>query len=434
MLSAAGRPRLGQEVIRSIWAVLDQAAVSLVNFALNFSLARWASPEVYGVFVIVFSLLLLVYSSIQVPLVLDPLIILGGKKGQVSQTVYARRSLLFSIAISVVSVGVLFIGALLLGLMGEVIYARAAFLASMPLFFMGFRYFVRCFYIMKGEFFKAFINDASVLFVLGLGFIGLIYWGTINEWTVVILLCVAEFVASSLWLVIKRVQVCRVVYGLFRDVKLQPAFWRWDEIRQNWGYGKWLLLANGASYAYQNAQFLLLPLFVPLAGLAGYRASFLLAQPIYLFTTGLEAFAWNRGTRAMHRGGLGELQGFMVRMGVLVSLLILLYTGLIGTQAHWIMELAYGGKYTEFSRLIWFFSLAALFGFWGKILGAGFRSLEATNVIFLGVFYTGMVGFVVFLVLTRAFGVTGAAVSYMVSSFVSTLILAGYWYRVVKGG
>lgn len=414
-----------------LWALLDQGAVSLTNFGLNFLLARYASPEVYGQFVIVFVVLLFMYSSIQVPLVLDPLIILGGKKDKEAKLVYVRRVLYFHFLISLVSIGGLLTGGVFFAVLQNQIYLRALLLACVPVAFMNLRFFIRCFYIMKGEFAKAFRSDLSVLAVVGLGALGLVYWQTPTDWDTVILLTISE--ATPLFIIISRKhrQWLQLVHGIISDVLSQPAIWRWEEIRQNWNYGKWLLLANGATYAYQNIQFLLMPVFVPLASLAGYRACYLLAQPVYLFTTGLEAYAWNRGTELMRSGDVKPLQGFLWKMTCLISPFILIYIGLIGLNARQVLEALYRGKFGEFANLIWPFSFATLLAFWGKMLGTGLRVVEATHGLFFGTLWAGIVGMVLFLLLTKSMGLIGAASSYTFSHLLSVALYLLYWHRKI---
>jgi len=411
-----------------MWALFDQAAVSLANFGLNFALARYARPEIYGQFVIIFSLLLLVYSFIQVPLTLDPLIILGGKiNDKESQLIYVRRVLGFHILISLVSIVMLLVTAAVLKAFQNFIYAEAMLLASVPSLFMNFRFFIRCFYIMRGEFDKAFRSDFSVLMAVGLGVIWLIYLQEISVWAAIVLMTIAEAVATLLLMITKHKQLSQFISDIVSDIKMQPMFWKWKEVQQNWDYGKWLLLVNGANYAYHNLQFLLLPLFVPLASLAGYRACYLLAQPIYLFTTGLEAYAWNRSVKYLKSGGVTELQGFLWKMTWTISILILLYALLVGLNPYVVLKIVYADKFGEFAGLIWFFTIASLFAFWGKMLGTGLRVLEATNSLFVSTFSTGIIGVVAFLLLTALMGVTGAAVSYALSSLLSVLFLSMYW-------
>jgi len=285
---------------------------------------------------------------------------------------------------------------------------------------------------MKGEFAKAFINDLSVLIVIGLGVLGLIFLSDPTDWMGVILLTIAEAAATLLLITTKRKQLLRVILGLLSDIKTQPVIWKWKEVQRNWNYGKWLLLASGANYAYQNAQFLLLPAFVPLVSLAGYRACYLLAQPIYLFTTGLEAYVWNRSVERMKSGGARGLENFLWKMIYLVSFPILLYALLVGLSPRVILELAYNGKFGEFGGLIWFFTSASLFAFWGKMLGTALRVLESTRALSLSTLYAGVVSMVAFLLLTGFGGVKGAAISYALSSFLTVVFLSIYWQRETR--
>jgi O-antigen/teichoic acid export membrane protein len=419
------------EVTQAIWALLDQAAVSLANFGLDFALARYASPKVYGQFVIVSALILLGYAAIQAPLTLEPLIVLGGKKNDENPIIYARRTLGFSLLISLVSIVVLVVAAAFFWISKSFIYARAALLASVPLLLMNLRFFIRSFYIMKGEFAKAFGSDLSVLIVIGVGALGLAHLRELDDLTAVALMTVAEAAASLLLMATKHEQFFRIIADLVCDLKAEPAFWKWKEARENWDYGKWLLLTRGANYASQNAQFLLLPLFVSLASLAGYRACYLLAKPVYLFTTGLEAYAWNRSVEHMKNGGVVEMQGFLGKMAFLVSILITWYTLLVGLNAPLVLRTVYAGKFGELAGLVWFFAIASLLAFWGKLLGTGLRVLESTRVLFSSTLYTSVISIAAVLILARFIGVAGAAIGYALSSLVSVAFLAGYWRREV---
>ena len=102
------KPLFRPELTAATWAVFDQAVVSLATFSLNLALARFATPEVYGQFVIAFSLLLLAYACVQVPLALEPLIFLGGKKTNTQdQAIYVRHSFVLTVAVGLVCVGLL---------------------------------------------------------------------------------------------------------------------------------------------------------------------------------------------------------------------------------------------------------------------------------------------------------------------------------------
>jgi O-antigen/teichoic acid export membrane protein len=70
------------------------------------------------------------------------------------------------------------------------------------------------------------------------------------------------------------------------------------------------MMSGLGNYIYNNAQFLLLLLFTSVYELAGYRACYLLAQSIYLFITGIEAYVWSKSAKIMGKGNINELQNF----------------------------------------------------------------------------------------------------------------------------
>jgi O-antigen/teichoic acid export membrane protein len=408
------------------WAVLDQAVVSLANFSLNFGLARFSTPEVFGTYVIVFTLLLFVYSTLQVSLTLDPLIILGGrKKEQNNFGDYIGETFALNLLISLVSSGILLIISLVLRSLSYDAYSKATLLATVPLVFMNLRFYFRAFYIMKGRFDKAFMHDAVVLITICLLISPFIYSNTLSEWAAVMILTLGEGSAVLIAVVNNRKGIPSTVLHLIERFKE----WNLIAFLSNWEYGKWLLMANGASYVYQNAQFLLLPIFVSLSALAGYRASYMLVQPIYVFTTGLEAFAWNSAAERMRMEGARGLRSFIFEMGFPASLLVILYILVVGVSSNYLMEIVYAGKYTEFSGLIWFFGVAFLFALWSKMFGAVFRALGSTDIIFYNALFSGMLGFILLNILAKNYGVAGAALSFALSACLTVLLLSVFWIR-----
>ena len=64
---------------RSAWAVLDQGLFAGANFIANLLLARWMTPEEYGVFTVLFALLLLV-GTMHSAFWIEPMLVYGKKK------------------------------------------------------------------------------------------------------------------------------------------------------------------------------------------------------------------------------------------------------------------------------------------------------------------------------------------------------------------
>ena len=197
--------------------------VSLATFSLNLALARFATPEVYGQFVIAFSLLLLAYACVQVPLALEPLIFLEGKKTNTQdQAIYVRHSFVLTVAVGLVCVGLLLTIGVCFEALQNPIYAKACWMASLPLLFMNVRYFIRCFYIMKGSFYQAFLYDFSVLLIIGGGLAALVWFDRINDWAIVGLFAVAEATASMVWFARRRRCIPRLVLDLASEIETRP--------------------------------------------------------------------------------------------------------------------------------------------------------------------------------------------------------------------
>ena len=164
---------------------------------------------------------------------LDPLIILGGKveEGD-ARRIYARRVLLMHIFISVVSVIALLGLAAAVRSFGGSVYGGALLLAALPLFFLNLRFFVRCFH-MRGDFKAAFVNDVSVLVILGIILGVLIVADRLGAVVVFVALSAAEALAVVSELLRSR----RSLRGQFRllasEIRMLRNIRRWPEARRH---------------------------------------------------------------------------------------------------------------------------------------------------------------------------------------------------------
>jgi hypothetical protein len=71
--------RLPRSIGKPGWAVIDQALFAFSNFALNLLLARWLSPNEYGIFADDYTALLLI-ATLHTALLTDPMLEIGPGK------------------------------------------------------------------------------------------------------------------------------------------------------------------------------------------------------------------------------------------------------------------------------------------------------------------------------------------------------------------
>src|ERR1700682_3834964 len=93
----------------SLWSLADQGSVSLGNFLTNILLARTLAPADYGIFALVYGLVLLL-NSFHACAILYPLSIRGASSDIVGLHKYTRRSLLLT-AVLLVPFGIVILGA-----------------------------------------------------------------------------------------------------------------------------------------------------------------------------------------------------------------------------------------------------------------------------------------------------------------------------------
>lgn len=415
--------------ITAVWSILDQMTISLTNFTLHIVLARQADPDIYGLFVVVSALLVIISSVFQSSLTFDPLIILGGKiKEKTLDHIYYRQTFVLHILISLVSIIVLLISSLIFWFFGNTIYARATLIASIPILFSNLRLFMRCFQIMKGDFFSAFRIDFSMALVVGFGVLTLAYIQKVNEWSIIALMVIADGIVVLLLIVTKPRKSLSFLSSLIFDIKKEPRFWIWESLQRNWKYGKWLLIAYTSNQVYQSIQFLLLPIFISSVDLAGYRACSLLAQPIHTFATGIEAYVWHRSVKLLPNRN--ALLNFIQKSNIIVSIFIISYFLLIQLALNDVYNLLFDGKYFNYSSLLWFFASGLLIASLGKMIGTIFRVMEFSEILSKIALYIFITSLPTFLLLTSFAGLVGAATNMVISNLVSLTLLLLHWKKL----
>lgn len=280
---------------------------------------------------------------------------------------------------------------------------------------------------MKGNFFSAFQIDFSMALIVGFGILALVYIQKVNEWSIVALMVLADVIVVLL-LITKHRKNLFFLSSLISDIKREPRFWIWESLQRNWNYGKWLLIAYTSNQIYQNIQFLMLPIFISSADLAGYRACSLLSQPIHTFATGIESYVWHRSVKLLP--DRNALLNFIQKVSITILILILSYFLLVQLTLNDIYNLLFDGKYSEYSSLLWFFASSLLIASLGKMIGTIFRVMEFSEVLSKIALYIFMISLPTFLLLTSFAGIVGAATHMVISNLVSLILLLLHWQKL----
>lgn len=417
------------------WSVADQGIISLTNFGLTLAIGRAAAPDDFSLVIIVVNVLLLTQTALQTPLVLTPFMFLAGKESEAELPAYVRHTAIANVALGVVTSLVLLIASAGLDLVDQPAYASATRLAAFPALLMSIRYFIRTFHMMTSRFDRAFVTDSTVGVALGLGLLFLHHSGNVTPSATAFVIALSEVAAVLMTVVVYRPTIARGVAEMIGDVRAGLVSAVRPSARKNWEFGKWLVGSWVLDYLLIRAQFLLLPLLLSLSSLAEYQASFLLLQPMFFLSTGIEVFAWNRGAAIQRSEGTAAMTKLLAKLATGLSATVATYTLIAALFAEPAVRLMFAAKFKALTPAIWFFGAAMLFGAWGKMLSAAMMAIGKTIALTtsnaIGVF----VSLSLMVALTPSLGPVGAAAGYSAGILAVACSRALYWhFRVLRPG
>lgn len=397
-------------------ALLDQGVFAGSNFVMSILLARWLSPEQYGMYAVAFAVLLFLLNFHQ-GLMLEPMLVFGSSVYRDSLRGYLKALLLLHVGISLAMVFSLFAAAAVIFRLGPAstlpgALVAVAFTAPTVLLFWMVK---RTFYLKLSPAPSAIGAVLYCVLILG-GLYFLYLHNRISTLSAFLLMGFGSLVTSILLL---AYLASRLAPGT------NPPSLA-DTWRRHWRYGRWALAANAMMWVPINVFYPFLSRFSGLAEAGELKALMNFAAPMLQACAALHTLMLPYSSRVLQERGPAGVSVILKRMTLLcVGCAVPYWVVLLLLQGPAFRAL-YSGRYMEVAYLLPVVALASIAGsaFFGPSIVL--RSLEAPGLIFAAVSVSSCAAVVVGIPLTRAWGLTGAVWSIVLSealAFVAAVVL-----------
>lgn len=408
-------PQINRWWIRIIQAILDQGLFSSGNFILSILLARWLSSDDYGVYSVTFTIFLFL-SGFHNALLLEPMSVLGPSryanrlyaylKGQVN--LHFRLTALLGICL----VGV---GGILFVFQEQTLLARTLLGAGIALPLMLWVWLIRRAFYMFQKPGGAVVSSIIYSFALlsSLWFFHAI--GNVSSFVGFLLLGFAGLLGgiSIFWWREKSTQEGRI-----------PLSVLWKE---QWDFGKWVVATNFLTFFAGQAQTLFTAGMVSMEAAGGLRAIQNFTQPMVQITTAVALLGIPSLSVDFGQGRFSHLR----RKGLLLSFgltgVAVLYGLLLWILASPLVEILYGGRYSEYTWLIPWAGLIPVLTAIATGFSVMLRAIQKPQQFLIVGLAAAPVGFLTSVILIPAFGLAGSIASFVLTG-VATVLISVFLY------
>jgi O-antigen/teichoic acid export membrane protein len=397
--SETSRPRSTSGMFRKgFWAVADQGLFAGSNCIVNVMLARWLSPMEYGAFATAFAAFLAL-GVIHTSLLTEPMLVFAPDRYRDRHKTYFGALLHGHWVVSLCASAILAGAGWYLGHRGQADLSRALYWFAIAGPFILFLWLMRrmCYGQFNPK--RAAMGGIGYL-VLMMSALAVIHqFGTLSIGTALMMIAGSSLIAG-IGLGIGHVEM-RSAEPILRDV-----------IAEHLRYGRWATATQILGFIPGNIYYFLLPTMATLEQSGALRALTNLFMPLLQASAALcllllPAFVRTQGTaegKRLHRLSLAMLAGGPV-----------IYWLVLGIFNHQIINLVYGGKYQNYSGLIWILGLQPIIAGMCGVYGSLLRAQQKMNAVFWGG-VVAAVGAVTFgIEMTRLYGLAGVCWSIVIT-------------------
>ena len=397
--------------IKSGLSIVDQGLVSSAGFLLSFLLARWLNSEVYGAFAVALATLLFL-SGFHNVLVLEPMNVMGPARYSDRAPLYFAAQLHIHKLMGALLAGTLLLVALVMKLLGanhELVAATAASGVALPFFLMLWVARRMAYMVQR----PAVAGTASAIYFL-LTLFGLLVlhkMSVLSPATAFLIMGTASLLSAVL-------PMCLLgISGAKTDDLISSRACSWKAVaKENWNYGRWLVLSTGLFSVAAQAQTYLAAGLLGLGAAGIFRA---MQVPSLVMTQIVTAVGVLVLPSMSHEFGLGQLTRLR-RKAVLAStfltLIALGYAAILRFLAGPIEHLLYSGRYSSYTRLIPILGLAPVCAGLATGFSMAVRASQKPHLDLVANLISAPVGLITAAMFIRRWGLNGAAFS-LVAAF-----------------
>lgn len=400
-------------------AVVDQALFAGSNFIINILLARWLSPEVYGVFVVAYTWFLLAQNFYDAMLV-EPLAILGsGKYANVFRSYLAHAYFGHWLLSGIVSV-ILLLSSILAYQFDSAQMAWALIGAAIASPFLLLRWLSRqpC-YVLSAPHWSAYSNLAYLI-VTVIVLVALYFGNWLNDFTSMLAIGLSGGLTS--WIL--------TIFYLKPQAAVEPS--RQEVFQEHWRYGVWSSPSRLLVWVQTNSYYVILPLFMGVVASATLRATSNFILPMNMTFTALFNILVPSFVRLHEGQGKAALTRRLRKLTLIFFGMTLLYTLGLLLFGKWLIHLAYDGRYdgpVDF-WLLFLMGTTTIANAFLTMGDAALRSIGGVRYVFLARIPQAILMLTVGLYLVYLYGVAGVYIASTIVPLIGTVQVFYYYWRM----
>lgn len=320
------------------WVFADQAMVSGCNFLTGILLARFLGPVNFGIFVLLYSVLLYA-NTVQAAVILSPMLSVAPQYPEPRRHAYLNSIFTLQIASSIfVAACVIAFGFSYARLQGFPALEKNLFALSAAVVAFQLQDWLRRYYFVEEREGAAFFNDAVS------------YGGQV---VILIMLSSRDLldVGTSFW-AIAGTSTVAVAIGLATE-RLKPVFRDAREsLRTGWKTGRDYLIAGQLQWLGSQGVLLVGGSYLGPQVVGGIRATQNIVGPINILFLVMENVISVRAARLFASGGRRGLIAYLKKVTLLGAVTLAPILAVIAFFAAELMRLLYGEAYSGFAALV----------------------------------------------------------------------------------
>lgn len=396
----------------AVLSVIDQGIVSLSNFTSGVIAARSLSPSQFGAFSIFYATLL-VLSGIQTALITSPVRVLGVQKHAVLTSDYMGAQIWLQFALG----GIISLTSCI-AVMGFSSFSKGLGLSfSLCVFWVQFQEFVRA-------------TLATKLSITSLLWLDTLTHG--SRFLLLLLFMVTETLTITTLFLALAIPCC-IAAILFlpprHDLKINFAEMI-GAARENWRFGRWVLIETLAYTISAQAYFYLTALLISTESAGALNAALSILNLLNVILSGVMSFAVPVARQRLLEIGYQAWKSWLFRVGFsLVTCAFILWI-LLFVAAKPILAFTYNDFYSRFAYLIQIIGFSYIFRAINTVLISAFRTGGIPHVGSTAQSVSATISLLIGYPLITVYGVAGAALGLVVTHTTWTFVYL--WY--IKSG
>lgn len=399
---------------KGFWAVSDQALFAGSNFLLNIMLVRWLTAAEYGAFAIAYTVYIFI-DTVHTGLLTEPMLVFGAGRFEKRSGPYLGALLCGHGGLTVVAGMVLAAAGIYFHLAGSGVFAAALFGLALAQPLMLYNQLMRrAAYVRRRP---RLATAGSSIYLLAVGaslFILYQLWG-ISIFAALLIMAAASLAAGFF-----------VANGLGVRFQTVEAPLRREVMRRHWQYGRWAVATGVLTWVPGNAYLLIVSAWGGLADAGILKALLNLVQPVLHANHALAALLVPELVKAREAGNFQQVAG-LTTVGLGTAALV--YWGLIGFFGTDIAAWLYNASYESHALVLWLLGALPVVEALRIVLLSAIRAMERPDGIFWAYLAATLVTLTAGLALAVWYGLIGAALGMLLSTFAASVGLAWFLIR-----